>query len=221
MLDQERAPRVLRLARVLWDWLRVGEEIERADAILVFGSMDMRPGAWGGRLFLEGRAPLLVMTGGRGRYTQDWEKTEAEELAAEAIRLGVPRERILLEDRSTNTGENVMFTRRLIEERGAGARRWILVHVPFMERRVKATFEKWWPGAEARVTSPPIPFEEYATAEGGRSILIGRLCGEVARMIEYPKLGYQSQGEVPESVLAALRELGQLGHPADIGPIAR
>ncbi len=221
MDSAENDGRVGRLARQLWDYLRVGEELEPADAILVFGSRDVRPGAWGARLFLRGLAPLLIVSGGRGRYTLDWPRSEAAVLKAEALRLGVPEERILLEDRSTNTGENVAFTRRLVEERGLDIRRLILVHVPFMERRVLVTLEKAWPGAAARASSPPITLEECFTPEIGRDFVIRRLCGEVARMVEYPQRGFQAPQDVPAAVIDAWRELEGLGYEGDLGPFAR
>jgi len=39
----------------------------------------------------------------------NWDKTEAEVYADEAVALGVPRERIVLEPRAMNTAENVRF----------------------------------------------------------------------------------------------------------------
>ena len=69
----------------------------------------------GAQLFLEGWAPLLIYSGGFGSITKAlWTEPEADRFAAVAIRLGVPRERILIENRSSNTGENVTFTKQLL-----------------------------------------------------------------------------------------------------------
>ena len=71
--------------------------------------------------------------------------------------LGVPRERILIETRSTNTGENVDFSRQLLAESGHHAeRKAIAVQKPYMERRTLATFQQRWPELEVVVTSPQI-----------------------------------------------------------------
>ena len=67
--------------------------------------------------------------------------------------MGVAREHILIENRSTNTGENVLFTRRLLAERGLDPARFIVVQKPYMERRSYATFRKVWPEKEIIVTS--------------------------------------------------------------------
>jgi uncharacterized SAM-binding protein YcdF (DUF218 family) len=211
----DREGRAAAAARTIWDWLRVGGEPGRADIILVLGSSDVRPAERGARLFLEGRAPLLVLSGGRGRYTGTWPRPEAEIYAEAAERLGVPRTAMVLEDRSTNTGENIIFTRRLLEGRGIDPRRIILVQVPFMERRALATVRRYWPGKDVRPTSPPISFDGYPAGGLDRSHLILRLAGEVQRMLEYPRLGFQAPDEVPGTVVAAWRELRELGYDGD------
>jgi uncharacterized SAM-binding protein YcdF (DUF218 family) len=43
-----------------------------------------------------------------------WDQPEADRFAEIAVRMGVPREAILIENRSTNTGENVQFTKNLL-----------------------------------------------------------------------------------------------------------
>ena len=57
---------------------------------------------------------ICVVTGGQG-YNEV--VTEASVMADYLEAKGVQRERIILEDRSTNTAENMRFARRLIEER--------------------------------------------------------------------------------------------------------
>lgn len=201
--------RVLELARTLWDYLRLGEPVAPGDAILVFGGVDLRSADWGAKLWLDGLAPLLVFSGGRGPLTRTWEKTEAETFAERALALGVPADRIVLETRSTNTGENVRFTRALFEERGRAPERWILVHTPHLERRARATFRHYWPGKPFSVTSPPIAFEEYPADGVPIESLVHRLVGELHRLMEYPRRGYQAPEpeEIPDEVLSAWREL--------------
>ena len=73
----------------------------------------------GAQLWLDGWAPLLIFSGGLGRLTKEsWTRTEAALFAEIAVQKGVPPEAILVEDRSTNTGENILFTKQLLEERG-------------------------------------------------------------------------------------------------------
>jgi uncharacterized SAM-binding protein YcdF (DUF218 family) len=66
-----------------------------------------------------GRAPLLIASGGRG---SDEEVSEASAMADYLIRHGVPEDHVVLEDRSETTEENLLFTKRLLGERGATTR---------------------------------------------------------------------------------------------------
>lgn len=66
-----------------------------------------------------GRAPLLIVSGGRG---SDEEVSEASAMAEYLIDHGVPEDHVVLEDRSGTTEENLLFTKRLLGERGAAAR---------------------------------------------------------------------------------------------------
>ncbi|MEW2413730.1 YdcF family protein [Streptomyces sp. NPDC046866] len=59
-----------------------------------------------------GRVPLLLASGGRG---SDEKLSEAQAMADWLIASGVPREQIVLEDRSRTTRENLEFSRALME----------------------------------------------------------------------------------------------------------
>src|SRR5262249_44372618 len=110
---------------------------------------------------------MLCLVGGLGNWTSGvFDKSEAETFGDEAIRLGVPSEKIILETRSTNTGENIRFTQAILKERGIQLRKMILVQKPYMERRTYATFMKQWAHDDDKtiqifVTSPQISFEAY------------------------------------------------------------
>ncbi len=106
-------------ARIVWDYHHVGHTLAKADCIIVLGSHDTRVAERGAEVFLGGWAPLLVFSGHLGALTRAmWTRSEAEVFADIAVGLGVPRDRILVEARSTNTGENVDFSRQLLAERG-------------------------------------------------------------------------------------------------------
>ena len=130
----------------------------------------------------------------------------------------MPRERILLEDRSTNTGENVDFSRQLLAGRGLVPRRAIAVQKPYMERRTLATFVQRWPEVEARVTSPRIDFDDYPTADIRKDDVIHIMVGDLQRILIYGEKGYQVPQEVPEDVLEAYRSLVERGYTRHLLP---
>src|SRR5215216_2466940 len=93
------------LAETLWNYHLMKHQLAKADAILVLCSHDERVAERGAQLFLEGWAPLIIFSGGRGAITSKlWNEPEAERFARIAMRLSVPPENILIEPNSTNTG---------------------------------------------------------------------------------------------------------------------
>src|SRR4030095_1945309 len=119
------------LAKKLGHYHQMTHQLEPADAILVLCSHDKKVAERGARLFLEGWAPLLIFSGGLGAITKNiWSEPEADQFAEIAIRLGVPQEKILIENQSTNTAENVLFTRRLLAQKKIDPRRFIVVQKP-------------------------------------------------------------------------------------------
>lgn len=56
----------------------------------------------------------------------------------------IPPARIVVEDQSTNCGENAWFTRRMLEEKGMAYAQATVVQDPTMQRRTMATFARVW-----------------------------------------------------------------------------
>lgn len=201
------------LGRVLWDYLRIGAPLEQGEAIVVFGGHDLRVADWAAQLWLDGWAPKVVLSGGLGYYTSKiWREPEAHKFRRIAIERGVNADAILIEDQSRNSGENVVLTRKLLETSGFLLRRAICVQKPYLERRVLLTLQKQWPGCDFLVSSPPISYEAYARPDIiGFDRLINELVGQVDRVERYPELGFTEKITVPEEVIAAKRQLVELG----------
>jgi len=206
-----------RLARLVWDYHHLNHVLAPADAILVQGSHDLRVAERGAELYLQGLAPLLILAGGLGNLTREmWDEPEAVKFARVARERGVPDEALLLETRSTNTGENVRFTRELLRERGYSPRSFILVQKPYMERRTYATFKKVWPEADAVVTSPRIAFEDYASESIPVERVVHIMVGDLQRIRLYPERGFQIAQEIPDDVWAAFERLVALGYTENL-----
>ncbi len=201
------------LAQQLWDYHHLNHKPSRADCILALGSHDLRVADRAAELYLEGMAPLVVMSGGLGNLTQDmWTEPEADQFAAIAIERGVPAKKILIENRSTNTGENILFTRQLLKEHGLDPHSFIVVQKPYMERRSYATFKKHWPDKELIVTSPQFSMLDYATDEIPLEKVINIMAGDLQRIKLYPAKGFQIHQEIPDEVWNAYERLLNLGY---------
>ncbi|TDH26058.1 YdcF family protein [Segetibacter sp. 3557_3] len=204
---------VLGWAEILWDYHHLHNELQPADIILVLGSHDTRVADWAASLFLEGWAPLLMFSGGLGRLTSGvWQESEADKFARIATEQGVPCERILIENRSTNTGENIAFSRYLLQEKGLDPESFIVVQKPYMERRSYATFKKHWPDKDLLITSPQISFHDYATAEIPMEKVINIMVGDLQRIKLYPEKGFQVYQHIPAYVWEAFEKLVSSGY---------
>lgn len=211
------ASRVHALAEKIWHYHLMNHQLFQADVILVLCSHDTRVAERGAELFQEGWAPLVIFSGGLGIITKNmWTEPEADQFAKVAVGLGVPKDRILIENQSSNTGENILFTRQLLAERGINPQKFILVQKPYMERRSFATFKKLWPGKEVVVTSPQVSFEEYldhyASKELSRDDVISIMVGDLQRIKLYPEKGFQIHQEIPHEVWDAYESLVQAGY---------
>jgi len=208
MINEE----TLRLAKKLWDYHHVNHTVEKAEFILVLGSHDLRVADRATELYFEGWAPRIIFSGGLGNFTKEmWTETEADKFAAIAIKMGVPKESILVENKSTNTGENILFTQQLLAQKNLDPQSFIVVQKPYMERRSYATFKKHWPDKKLIVTSPQISFEDYPTKEIPLERVINIMVGDLQRIIIYPAKGFQVYQEVPPDVRDAYEQLIALG----------
>ena len=206
-------------ARTLWQFHQVGHAVEKADCIIVLGSHDTRVAERGAELFLEGWARLLVLSGHLGSLTSGmWSTSEAETFADVAAEKGVPRERMLLETRATNTGENVDFSRQLLVDEGHLVRKALAVQKPYMERRTLATFQQRWPELEVRVTSPRIAFDDYPTDTIPRNDVIQIMVGDLQRLIVYGQKGWSAPQDVPPEVREAYEGLVAAGYTRRLLP---
>ncbi len=209
--------RIHALVRKVWDYHHLGHRLAHADAILVLCSHDTAVAARGAALLLQGWAPLLIFAGGLGAITRRlWHEPEADQFAAIAIGMGVPPDRILVENRSTNTGENVLFTKRLLAEKGLDPQTFIVVQKPYMERRSYATFKKVWPEKELLVTSPQVSMDEYLNEYSHSTLsaddVISIMVGDLQRIRLYPAKGFQIHQDIPDDVWNAYEELVKAGY---------
>ncbi|HEX8335060.1 MAG TPA: YdcF family protein [Segetibacter sp.] len=203
---------VLLLAQVLWDYHHMNHALSKSDCILVLGSHDTRVAEHGAELFMESWAPLLIMSGGLGRLTNGvWSETEADKFAAIAIDKGVPKDAILIENRSTNTGENILFTQALLKQNNLDPESFIVVQKPYMERRSYATFKKHWGDKKLTVTSPQIPFTHYPTEDIPLEKVINIMVGDMQRIKLYAEKGFQIPQGIPPGVWHAYEQLVRLG----------
>ena len=203
--------------KMLWDYMHLNQQPQSADCIVGFGCYDEDIPKRCAELFHQGLAPFVVFSGGLGRNTSGlWTRSEAERFAAIAVECGVPKEKIILETQSTNSAENLLFTPRVLEQKGIRAESVLAVHMPYMERRLYAAMQVYWPQVRAVYTSPQVSIEEHiAHAEAAgmtEKAVIDTVVGDVQRMKLYAQKGYQIPQEIPQEVWRSYEALIAMGY---------
>lgn len=202
--------KLYRHIETLWDYMQLKHELKPADCLFVMCSNDVRVAEHAANLYHQNLAPLIVFSGGEGRFTDGlFEKSEAETFAEIAKMSGVPSEAILLETESTNSGENVRFTEQRLKEEGKNCSSFILVQKPFMERRAIATFEKQWqsPYSQLQVSSTAHPFFEYINEDMPLMMVLEALMEDFSRVKSYPEKGFQTEQNIPQQVESSYQVL--------------
>lgn len=201
------------LAKILWDFNVLNQKTEKADCIIALGNSDVRTAQAAANLFNEGYGDLLVTTGGFGRLTKDlFTKPEAQLFAEEAIELGVPREKIFIEDKSTNTFDNIRFTKKLLTEKGITPKTILIVTKPYMERRALATTLAAWSDVQVSVASPTLDFDTYPNDTISYDLLINMVVGDTQRLMIFSESGHIPKQDFPQEVVDAYNVLIEHGY---------
>ncbi|MHA1847209.1 MAG: YdcF family protein [Promethearchaeota archaeon] len=203
-MHQEIKEEIISSAKVIWNYLKVNQHLKKSDCIVVLGSYDLRVAEYGAKIFLEEWAPFIVFSGGLGNFTKGrWNRPEAVIFSEIAVNLGVSEEKIIIEDKSTNTGENLIFSVKALNLKGIFPDTYILIHKPYMERRTFATFKSLFPDKQCVVSSPAYSFEDSPIDEFSLEDIINIIVGDFQRIMVYPEKGYQIKQDIPDEVLSA------------------
>lgn len=143
--------------RRLWDYHQMGHTLRPCSVAIGLGSHDLGVADTAVDLYRRGMAPLIVFTGATSPTT--WERMprgEAVHYRERALELGVPSSAVLVEPRARNTGENIRFSKDLLEEADVEVSSVLLISKPYEERRAFATARKLWPEVEIISASTPM-----------------------------------------------------------------
>ncbi len=147
------------------DYVMPETEIKAADLGLLFGTRHGLEEFYNKtmELYESGMFEYLVVSGG---VTGDWDESEASIIKKDLVKRGYPETKILIEDKATNTGQNVDFSMRVVDETlGLGnIKSLIAIGKISSARRYLMTLEKWWPECEkmiAPVNYFSVPSEKW------------------------------------------------------------
>ena len=168
----------------LGHFLAVEDPLKKADAIVAISGDEGARTATAVGLWKRGFAPVIVFA---GASEDPASLPSAEIMKREAVRLGVPAERVLTESSSATTKENASRVVALLEAHGI--RRAILVTSPYHQRRAALLFQRELAGTEVTFTNYPARDDGWDpslwwTSEPSRSLTL----------VELAKLGVEVMG---------------------------
>lgn len=206
------------------------------DLILLLGNADPRSAAFAADLYFLGLAPRILVSGGIGHSTHFLHEalaidtgTEADLLAEELLRIGVPAEAVLRETESTNCGANAVTSRAFLNSLGLDPKSVVLIQDPTMQRRSHASFTRVWEDRPEVAWHSYPSFVPRVVADGDdwkfagnrwkpwtRERFLDLLLGEIPRLRD-DEYGYGPQGrgfishvDIPADVEAAHARLSEI-----------
>ncbi len=189
--------------KIVFDFLCQAEpddEIPTCDAIFIFGTTTGEVARHAAALYQQERAPRMIISGWRGHNKTEGPfgfPSEAEYLASIAMQEGVPKEKMILETKATNTYENAVFGMQACKDAGFFPKSIIIVSIPYLLRRARATFAKNFPDIKIYGSAMPVD-ESFFTP-----YRLERVKGELPRLVKYVEGGTIAPTVIPEEVTEA------------------
>ncbi|MFE1538980.1 YdcF family protein [Streptomyces microflavus] len=199
-------------AQLLWDYHQMHHEPRPCSVAIGLGSHDLGVADTTVDLYKRGMMPLIAFTGATSPTTQErMPRGEAVHYRERALELGVQSSAVLVESHARNTGQNISFSKAVLEDAGAKVSSMLLVSKPYEERRAYATACKLWPGVDLVSASTVMTIDDYVAAIGSPQLVVDMLVGALQRLLVYPKLGFTVGQEIPDPVEVAYWRLWQAG----------
>jgi uncharacterized SAM-binding protein YcdF (DUF218 family) len=189
--------------RRLWRFLARETALLRSDVIFVFGSADPRVAHQAFELHARGIALWVLVSGGTtGGYRAGESEADAYREVLQAR--GMPTDRIVVERRALNTGENVSFGMAAVAARGIEVNRATLVAFPSSLRRCAATFSWQHPRVEIATVAA---FDQSRPFGRDAEAVASAVLAEIDRLTIYPRLGHIGPQPLPDWVTEAAGRL--------------
>lgn len=200
-------------AQVIWDYHQMGHELVATDLGIGLGSHDLGVADATVDLYMRGFIPKIIFSGANSPTTQTvFPEGEAQAYRSRAIDLGVPEEVIFVDDRATNTGDNIRYSHQVAMAQKLCVRSLTLITKPYMQRRAYSTCKKQWPDVEVVCHSESLDMLTYIRSIGDSKLVVDMLVGDLQRIEVYAEQGFAIQQDVPESAKQAYEYLVRQGY---------
>ena len=200
-------------AKNIWGFLGPDYAVDKSDFLLVMGSSDLRVARYASEFWFKGLAGYVIVSGGSGKLTKEmWAVSEARNFSRIMIDEGVPKDKIILEEKAANTGDNIVNSQKLITGLGLPANSGILITKPYMKRRAFNTASKQWTEVNWSVSAEEVSFDDYLRKQNDPHHFISIMVGDLQRIKIYADSGFQIRDEVPLHVWDSYEVLVRAGY---------
>ncbi len=134
-------------------FLVLDENPKKSDVIIVLGGDQGSRIHKGVTLYKSGYAPYIIISG---------EITGADLLMASAVKSGVPKEFLILEQRAESTYENALFSKEIMEQ--YGFKTALVVSSDYHMRRARMIFEKVFDETKTTFTYCPVQEPNFSSS---------------------------------------------------------
>ena len=212
-------PELVNDVQTLWDYHDMHHTLTPTDVGIGLGSHDLGVATHTAELYLAGLFPRVLFTGANAPTTlARFPRGEAVHYREHALTLGVPDEAILVEPKATNTGQNIEFSRSVLQDAGVNPRAVTLISRPYQQRRVYATCRKAWPEVEVICASQRLPLAQYVAGIGDADRVINMLVGDTPRITVHAEQGFAIPQDIPDDVTTAYQRLVDAGYTSRLLP---
>ncbi|MFT4261349.1 MAG: YdcF family protein [Candidatus Woesearchaeota archaeon] len=192
----------------LFEFLSPRDKLKKSDAVIGFGHFDMNIAKTCCEIYLKGLAKKIIYTGGVGAGSADFKEPEATEFFNYSKKHypQIPLNDFMIENKSTNTGENILFTKQL-KDFEKNIRSAILVATPTRQLRVYLTTKKHLDIAVINYPPKTSLDENEELFKTKNQDFNKQIIGEITRLIEYPNKGFCKPIKIPDKIMKAYKEL--------------
>ncbi|MGP5309024.1 YdcF family protein [Vreelandella alkaliphila] len=203
------ATSTLQLAKKLYSYLSMRSYfMEDIDLIVVCCSYDLRVCDYACHIFNKKLPKAMIFSGLTGNWTKHlWDEPEAVVFANRAKELGVSKEKIFIEDKATNTAENIFFSREMFPD----ANNVLFISKSNSLRRIYRTIPIQWQGINFYTDAPSLDYPNDASKMVGVLGLIDEMVGDIHRLIVYSEKGFQTNESIPGDIIEAWESLIKRG----------
>lgn len=198
-------------AQLVYKFLNKQYLLEKPDFILVLGSHELAVPKFAAKYCRKNPNTPIIISGGLGKGTKTWNISEAKVFFQILKNYGVNTNRIYLEEQATNTGENILFSKRLIFQHNLTHNKGVSISKSYMTRRAYNTAAKQWAEVKWGSIAEHLSFDTYFKKADNKTLFINTMVGDLQRIKVYGKKGFQIAEEIPDKVWSAYKSLAKAG----------